>query len=148
MNIIFQQSFYEGIFPQCWKHAIITPLYKGKGDRSDPSSYRAISISSCLGKVLEKVVAKQLIYYLNFHEKLHSSQHGFTAGRSTLSNLLQFNKYIADCLNLKHSFDTLSFDFSKASDKAPHQRVIMAASELGIDGRALAWMARYLEKRT
>ena len=114
--IIFQQSFYEGIFPQCWKHAIITQLYKGKGDCSDPSSYRPISISSCLGKILEKVVAKQLIYYLNFQGKLHFGQHGFTEGRSTLSNLLQFDKYIADCLNLKHSFDIFSLDFCKAFD--------------------------------
>ena len=148
LNIIFQQSFYEGIFPQCWKHAIITPLYKGKGDRSDPSSYRPISIPSYLGKVLEKVVTKQLIYYLNFHGKLHSVQHGYTAGRSTLSNLLKFDKYIADCLNLKHSFDIFSFDFCKPFDKAPHQCVIMAASELDIDGKALAWIASYLEKRT
>ena len=38
----------------------------------------------------------------------------FTAGRSTLSNLLQFDKYIADYLNSKHSFDKFSFDFCKA----------------------------------
>ena len=93
------------------------------------------------------MVAKQLIYYLNFYGKLHSSQHGFTASRSTLSNLLQFDKYITDCLNL-HSFDIFSFDFCKAFVKAPHQCIIVAASELGIDGKALAWIASYLEKRT
>ena len=48
LNIIFQQSLFTGSFLTIWKHAIVILLYKGKGDASHPSSYRPISLCSCL----------------------------------------------------------------------------------------------------
>ena len=84
-NIIFQHSFYDGIFPKIWKHAIVLPLYKGKGSRSEPGSYRPISLCSCLSKVLERVVKKQLVQFLSKRKLLSQAQHGFIAGRSTVT---------------------------------------------------------------
>ena len=51
--IIFQQSLAQGKFPGMWKEANVMPLYKGKGARDSPSSYRPISLCSCVGKLLE-----------------------------------------------------------------------------------------------
>ena len=73
LNIIFQQSLYADLFPATWKHAIITPLFEGRGDRSNPASYRPISICSCLGKLLERVMQMQLIEFLKFNETLLSA---------------------------------------------------------------------------
>ena len=58
LNIVFQHSLLQGIFPHIWKHAIISPLYRGYGDPSIPASYRPISLCTCLGKLLEKIVYK------------------------------------------------------------------------------------------
>ncbi len=41
----------KGEVPDDWKKAIIVPLYKGKGSRSECSSYRVISLLSVPGKV-------------------------------------------------------------------------------------------------
>ena len=60
INIVFQQSIYSGIFPAVWKLAIIVPLYKKYGNFCDPSSFRPVSMCSCLGKLLEKVIQLQL----------------------------------------------------------------------------------------
>ena len=62
--VIYQQSLAHGIYPTSWKCAHIVPLYKGKGARTSAISYRPISLCSCLGKLLEKIVKKQLERYL------------------------------------------------------------------------------------
>ena len=124
LNIIFQQSLHAVLFPATWKHAIITPLFKSRGDHSNPASYRPISICSCLGKLLERVMQKQLIEFLKFNDRLCYHQHGFVAGRSTLTNVITCDKIIADAVLSGHAYDVLFFDFKAAFDKAPHRLVI------------------------
>ena len=51
---IYQNSLNQGKFPSIWKRALIVPIYKGKGEKNDPGSYRPISLCSCFGKLLEK----------------------------------------------------------------------------------------------
>ena len=60
---IFNKSLELCIFPAEWKLANIIPIHK-KGDKSDTSNYRPISLISCLGKVLEKCIFKYLYNYL------------------------------------------------------------------------------------
>jgi hypothetical protein len=148
MSIIIQQSFHEGIFPKIWKHAVVIPLYKGRGSRSDVGSYRPISLCSCLGKIAEKIVHKQLTAYLISNELLNKGQHGFTKGKSTLTNLLIFDKYIMDCQLAGHSYDVISFDFKKAFEKAPHSMVVQELKFVGVCGTALSWFFSYLTGRT
>jgi hypothetical protein len=128
LNIVFQQSLFTGCFPAAWKHAIVIPLYKGRGDRSSTASYRPISLCSCIGKVLERVVQVQLVDYLNHNSLLSPAQHGFTSGRSTVTNLICTDKAIADCVLAGHACDVISFDFKAAFDKAPHSCVLEGAS--------------------
>jgi hypothetical protein len=148
INIVFQQSMYSGTFPAVWKHAVIIPLYKGRGDRSVPSSYRPISLCSCLGKLLERVMHSQLTSYINSSKLLSQSQHGFMVGKSTITNLLSCDAAMADVLQLRHAFDIVSFDFKAAFDKAPHSFVVEALAEVGVRGLPLRWYANFLTGRT
>ena len=134
LTIIFQHAFNEGIFPAAWKHAMVLPLFKGRGERCDPSSYRPISLFPCLGKILEKVVHAQLTIYLNDNNLLCQFQHGFTAGRSTTTNMLHFDNAITDIFSANHAFDIIAVDFKKAFDKAPHDCVLRAVEKMGIRG--------------
>ena len=59
MNI----SFNEGIFPEAWKVANVIPIFK-KGDKSLPSNYRPVALLSCLGKLQERIVFKNLYNFL------------------------------------------------------------------------------------
>lgn len=58
-----KMSIKKGKFPQSFKMAIITQIYKS-GALTDASNYRPISILPVMSKVLEKVIANQLIIYL------------------------------------------------------------------------------------
>ena len=57
------RSFNEGIFPEPWKVANVIPILK-KGDESLPSNYRPVALLSCLGKLQERIVFKNLYYFL------------------------------------------------------------------------------------
>ena len=57
--------------PEDFKTARVTPVYKGKGDKSDPNNYRPISVVPILAKILEKQVKVQLINYLSSNRLLN-----------------------------------------------------------------------------
>ena len=58
--IIFQNSLFQGKFSAVWKLAHIAPIHKDKGNRCSPASCRLISLCSCFGKLLERIVKSQL----------------------------------------------------------------------------------------
>lgn len=57
---VINRSIREAVFPDCIKKAVVTPLYKG-GDKSQLANYRPVSILRVISKVVDKVVAMQLL---------------------------------------------------------------------------------------
>ena len=76
LTAIFNASLKTGIFPDDWKTAVVTPVFE-KGDRSEASNYRPISLLPCVSKALEELVFKQLSLYLESHNLLPDCQYGF-----------------------------------------------------------------------
>lgn len=72
-------------FPSSWKHSFITPIFKS-GSKNDVKNYRPISILITIPKVFENMVLDLL--KPEFEQIIIKQQHGFTPGRSTLTNLL------------------------------------------------------------
>ena len=95
--IIFAHSLSSGVVPPSFKRAAITPVFKS-GDRSVPSNYRPISLSSVISKVLERIIRKQVSSFIDKKGFLNSTQHGFRSGRSCLSALLNFLMTSCTCL--------------------------------------------------
>ncbi len=60
MLLICEQAWKKGEVPDDWRKAIIVPLYKGKGSRSECSSYRGISLLSKPGKVQASLAERGL----------------------------------------------------------------------------------------
>ena len=60
---IFNLSLCRGIFPDDWKQARISPIFKS-GDKEDCSNYRPISVLSVVFKLFEKLLYEQLDTYL------------------------------------------------------------------------------------
>ena len=82
LNKLFQLSYNLGIFPSSWKLAHVFPIPK-KGDKSDPSNYRPIAITSLISKTMETIVTKQLLAFLETNNLLSDHQYGFRQARST-----------------------------------------------------------------
>ena len=70
------------------KRAAIVPVFKS-GDRTAPSNYRPISLTSVIIKVLERIIRKQIVAFLVSKGYLNPTQHGFREGRSCLSGLVE-----------------------------------------------------------
>ena len=148
LSIVFMQSIAQGCFPNCWKSALVIPVYKGKGSREQPSSYRPISLCSTIGKVLERLVKDQLLQSIETRSPLSKCQHGFSKNKSTITNLLITERIIADALNSNKPVDIITFDFSRAFDKVPHHMLMRELSSRGLSGSALSWIGSFLTDRT
>nr|VZI46617.1 unnamed protein product [Spirometra erinaceieuropaei] len=89
LALIFQTSFLTGCLPSDWKSATITPLFKG-GIRASANNYRPGSLTSICCKIMEKIIKKVLMQFLEQHHHLHGGIRGrllvriqsFLAGRS------------------------------------------------------------------
>ena len=77
LSTLFNKSIELCLFPSDWKLANIIPVYK-KGDRTNATNYRPISLLSCLGKVFEKCVFKHLYNFLKTMDIITKAQSGFT----------------------------------------------------------------------
>ena len=136
---VFQQSVHQGKIPDAWRQAKIIPLYKGKGSKTSPSSYRPISLTSIASKLLERIVASQLQDYLSANKLLCQQQHGFVHRRSTATNLLLCDSVIARHMNNKRPCDLFTLDFSRAFDKVSHSVLSTKLINLGIYGKLHKW---------
>ena len=89
LAICFNLSLEEGIVPSEWKEANITPLFK-KGSRNKPASYKPVSLTSVVCKLLETLIRDHMVEFLVKHKLINTSQHGFLTARSYLTTLLCF----------------------------------------------------------
>lgn len=149
IRIIINQSLVTGIFPKKLKHAIVTPIYKGKN--SDPQefiNYRPISLLPTLSKILEKVVQKQLYRYMTENKLLTNSQYGFRTNHSTEHATVEFVDRIAQSIDKGEIPFSIFIDLSKAFDTLDHQILLKKLDHYGIQGSQLSWFKNYLSDRT
>jgi hypothetical protein len=57
---IFHNCWREGVCPQAWSGAMIVPILKLGKLEGQLDSYRPIALTSCLAKVMERLVGKWL----------------------------------------------------------------------------------------
>jgi len=122
----------------------VVPVPKA-GNSDDVRCYRPIAILPAIGKVLECLVADRLRPFVA--KVICPSQHGFTSGRSTITNLLTFQEYVLSAFRSGHQVDSLYIDFAKAFDKVDHGILVAKLKAKGISGPLLDWVADYLTGR-
>jgi len=147
LNIIFSRSLAQGFIPPCFKRAAIVPVFKS-GDKTSPSNYRPISLTSIIMKVFERIVRKQIMSFLIKQGHLNDSQHGFRSGRSCLSALLNVFDNLMHMLDGKSTVDMVYLDFSKAFDKVDHGILLHKIRDLGITGNLGIWLFHFLSDRS
>ena len=81
LNKLFWLSYYLGIFPSSWKLAHIFPILI-RDNKSGPSNYHPIAITSLISKTMETIITKQLLGFLETNN-LSDHQYGFQQPRYT-----------------------------------------------------------------
>ena len=144
LSIIYQRSLLTGEVPEDWRLANVTPIYK-KGCREDLVNYRPVSLTSMPGKVMEQIVLREITRHMQDNQGIRPSQHGFTKGRSCLTNLITFYDWVTTLVNKGKAVDVVYLDFSKAFDTVSHSILLGKLAARGLDRYTLLWIRSWLE---
>ena len=115
------------------------PLYK-KGAKNHPSNYRPIRLTSVVCKILESMIKDAISKHLESNTLYKGSQHGFSLGKSCLTNLLIYLEQVTSEIDKGVPVDTLYLDFAKTFDTVPHLRLIEKIAANGIGVKISKWI--------
>lgn len=139
-------SLSTGIFPDAFKKAVVKPIFKS-GNRDCVSNYRPISILPSMSKVLEKIMNKRLIKYLEINNLLSPQQYGFRANKSTSDAVHDLTECIVSNLDGGRKCLSIFLDLAKAFDTVSIPLLLDKLQRLGIRGLPLDLFASYLSQR-
>ena len=136
----------QGIFPDHLKLAEIVPVYK-KGDKSIETNYRPISLISNFAKILEKIIHKRLIKFLDKHQILSQMQFGFRKNIGTNFSLAYITEFLHEKLDKSRPTIAVFLDLAKAFDTVNHELLLKKIENYGIRGVAYSLAKNYLSNR-
>ena len=146
LSELFNFILSIGIFPEVWKTAQVTALYK-KGDPTECNNYRPISLLPCLSKVFEKVLFDGIFTFLKAHQLLNPRQSGFIPGDSTVNQLISVCHNISCHLDKGEEMVGVFLDLTKAFDRVWHAGLLKKLEQIGIRGLLFQIIKSYLTNR-
>jgi hypothetical protein len=146
---IFNESWVKGYCPQGWRDAVIVPVPKPGKPAGEIPSYRPIALTSCLGKLMERLVANRLKHIAESAGLWSENQAGFRAQRCTEDQILKLSQSIFDgfqCRKPKRTVLAL-LDFSKAYDTVWQADLLASMLKKGVPARFVQWVKAFLTNR-
>ena len=130
LKIIFQNILVTSTYPDMWKLANVTTIFK-KGDKQSIKNYRPISLLPICGKIFEKII--NIYSYLHANNLITKNQSGFCSGDSTCNQLLYLVNEIYEAFEDPKSLEVRAvfLDISKAVDKVWHDGLIFKLCKTG-----------------
>ena len=143
MNNLFE----IGHFPDIWKVAHISAIYKRSGPKNCKTSFRPISILPTLSKVCESIIHDRLLNHCIENNIICERQAAYLKGDSTISQLVYIVHYIRSCWGQSKIVQGAFLDISAAFDKVWHNGLISKLDQIGIEGKLLNLFKSYLSNR-
>ncbi|XP_071492986.1 uncharacterized protein [Diadema antillarum] len=129
-------SLTQGDVPEDWKKADVVPIFK-KGERYCLQNFG----THCLQQYFRSP-------WLDNHQILSETQHGFRKRRSCTSQLLLTIHDLSSGIDSRNQIDVILFDLSKAFDMVPHGRLLHKIQFYGIRGNTHNWIKEFLTGRS
>ena len=147
---IINLSLSSGYFPSELKSAIVKPLLKKSTlDPDDFQNFRPVSNLSFLSKVIEKVVAAQLLKHLEKNNLLDKMQSAYKSGHSTETALLRVHNDIMMAVDKKKHVFLVLLNLSAAFDTVDHEILLHFLKEhVGLSGSVFHMFETYLKDHT
>lgn len=146
LEILFNSSISQGIFPELLKTAVVVPIYKA-GSNSEIKNYRPISILSVISKIFEYIIKNRIMAFLQNSNFFSDRQFGFLPGKSTDDALFSHITDITNGIERGNIAVALYLDISKAFDTVDHDILIDKLYSYGVRGLVLQWFSTYLRGR-
>lgn len=144
---IYNKLWQVGEYPQEWKLATIVPILKEGKDPLDLMSYRPISLTCCLGKLMERIISSRLSWWLEKHNLLAPYQMGFRKHRSTIDQITYVEDYIQNSFKDRQHAVMVFFDIEKAYDTAWRYNILQQLYSWGIRGNLPIFISSFLSDR-
>ena len=104
-------------------------------DRTDPNNYRPIALTSCLCKIMERMINHRLTWFLQDNNIITKYQCGFQKGKSTTDHLVRLETYIRQGFVKNQHTVGIFFDLEKAYDTTWKGGIMKDLHEMGLKGR-------------
>lgn len=144
---LFNASYVLCNVPNSWKIAIVCPIPKPKKDPLTVHAYRPISLLSCVGKLMERIIKVRLEHFLESEKVFTCFQAGFRRGHSTYDSLALLQQSVAGALSSSSFCLIVYLDLKNAYDGVWHDAVLYKLFMLGCDTRTILWIKSYLQNR-
>ena len=139
----FNDLWTTGAYPESWREAIVVALPKPGKSRTDPSNYRPISLTSCLGKIFERMVGKRLSWFLEHNKLLSKYQSGFRKNHSTLDHVVRLETDIRKGFKYKKHTTAVFLDITRAY-MVFRSLLLFKLHELGLRGHLAHYLVGFL----
>ncbi|GAB0178743.1 mitochondrial enolase superfamily member 1 [Grus japonensis] len=115
-----------------------------KGKKEDSGNYRPVSLTSIPEKVMEQIILGVISKPVEEKKVMGSGQHGFTKGKSCLTNLIAFYDGMTGWVDEERAVDVVYLDLSKAFDTISHNILISKLRKCGLDEWTVRWIESWL----
>lgn len=146
LEILFNSSISQGVFPRLLKTSVIVPIYKS-GGATDLTNYKPIAILSVISKIFELVVKNRVMAFLTCKNFFSERQFGFLPGRSTDDALMSHITGIINHTERGSITVALYLDICKVFDTVDHDILLEKIQNYGSRGILLDWFSTYLKGR-
>ena len=143
MHKLCNKAWDEGTIPEEWGRSILVPIPK-KGDLSNCSNYRTISLINHTGKVLLKVLLNRLKSHLDPY--LSEEQAGFRKDRSTVHQILTLRLLAEKAKRQGKKVYNCFIDFQKAFDTIKHKIIWATLKSYGVETKMVTLLQKIYEK--
>ena len=143
---VINRSLQEGIFLDDMKRSDTIPLYKTK-EKYYTTNYRPISLLLALSKILEKVIYKRTVKFLDKNGIIYNSQYGFREKHSCIDAVMELTTEILKSKENNLHTASVFLDLSKAFDTLDPKILIKKLEKYGLRGVVLNWFESYLTNR-
>ena len=123
-------------------------LHKPGKPKSEITSYRPLSLTSCLGKILEKIITNRIKDRCNENNIINKQENGFRSKRNTNDNLFKLTQSLKQNINNGFVTSAVFLDVEKAFDQVWHAGLLHKMKKFGIDQNLLRWINSFLCERS
>ncbi|KAM7284950.1 uncharacterized protein ISCGN_031948 [Ixodes scapularis] len=142
------QAWESGNIPHEWKTAEVIPIPKPGKTPTEITNLRPISLTSCVGKLMEKMVLRRLEWHLHNQGTFHQTMTGFRRHVSTQDTMLRIKQDVYDYPSTAQTRTIIGIDIRKAFDNVSHQAIFDKIAEISPGKRLEAYIRSFLSNRT